>query len=358
VSAEVALVFWTVVGARFLLPLLIPRFPLPAVIACLVLDGIDQTIFQTFGYDPPGYQGYDKAMDVYYLAIAYLSTLRNWTSPPAFLVSRFLYFYRLVGVVAFELTQVRALLMIFPNTFEYFFIAYEGIRSRWNPRRFGLKFWVLAAAAIWVFVKLPQEYWIHIAQLDFTDTVQDYPWFGPLIVLGLLVLLAVFWFAVRPRLLPADWRWRIAADPLPEAMDSAAERDAWRAEHGRLLSMVTVEKVVLIGLISVIFGQVLPGLRSTTLQLFLAIGVFVVINTAISLATARASRSLESLTGTFLVRVAVNVGLVVAAEWLLGRADGSLNRVNAVFFVLLISLITSLHDRYQPVHEVRARSAP
>ena len=45
------------------------------------MDGIDQSIFQAFGYDPPGYQGYDKAMDVYYLAIAYLSTLRNWVSP-------------------------------------------------------------------------------------------------------------------------------------------------------------------------------------------------------------------------------------------------------------------------------------
>ena len=64
---------------------------------------------------PPGYQGYDKAMDVYYLAIAYTSTLRNWTSSPAFAVSRFLYFYRLVGVTAFELSGWRPLLLIFPT---------------------------------------------------------------------------------------------------------------------------------------------------------------------------------------------------------------------------------------------------
>jgi len=93
-----------VIGARFLLPLLIPIFPLPAIIACLVLDAADQTIFQAMGYDPPGYQSYDKAMDVYYLAMAYVATLRNWASVPAFRVGRFLYFYRLVGVVAFELT--------------------------------------------------------------------------------------------------------------------------------------------------------------------------------------------------------------------------------------------------------------
>src|SRR6476646_8936592 len=132
-SAEA--VFAGVVGARFLVPLLIIRFPLPAIIASLVLDGVDQTIFQTMGYDPPGYQGYDKAMDVYYLAVAYLATLRNWTSVSAFAVGRFLYFYRLVGVVAFELTDWRPMLLIFPNTFEYFFIAYEVYRLCWNPAR-------------------------------------------------------------------------------------------------------------------------------------------------------------------------------------------------------------------------------
>ena len=181
--------FGIVVTARFLLPLLIPRYPLPAIIGCLVLDAVDQSIFQTFGYDPPFYQGYDKAMDVFYLGVAYLSTLRNWTSLPAFQVSRFLFFYRLIGVVAFELSQVRALLLIFPNTFEYFFIAYEAIRSRWDrralqPARSGS----VLAAFIWIVIKLPQEYWIHVAQLDFTDTVEDYWWFGPLIVVGLLAL--------------------------------------------------------------------------------------------------------------------------------------------------------------------------
>lgn len=35
----------------------------------------------------------------------------------------------------FEITQNRALLMIFPNVFEYFFIFYEIVRLRWDPRR-------------------------------------------------------------------------------------------------------------------------------------------------------------------------------------------------------------------------------
>src|SRR4029453_5647865 len=101
--------------------------------------------------------------------------LRNWTNGSAVGVARFLYFYRLVGVTAFELTDWRPLLLIFPNTFEYFFIAYEIIRLHRDPNRRSPLFWVIPAAAIWIFVKLPQEYWIHVAQLDVTDTVAKYP---------------------------------------------------------------------------------------------------------------------------------------------------------------------------------------
>ena len=126
---------WTVVvlvvGARLLLPFTIPYYPLAGSVACMILDSIDQSIFQQFPAIPlDGYQSYDKSLDIYYLAIIYMSTMRNWTNPYAFKVSFFLYYYRLVGVVAFELTQVRALLFIFPNTFEYFFDFVEAVRLR------------------------------------------------------------------------------------------------------------------------------------------------------------------------------------------------------------------------------------
>jgi hypothetical protein len=353
VSGGVLAVFLAVIGARFVLPLFIPRWPLPALIGCLVLDAADQTIFQAFGYDPPGYQGYDKAMDVYYLAIAYLATLRNWVSLPGFRVGRFLYFYRLVGVVAFELSQVRALLLVFPNTFEYFFIAYEAIRSRWRTVRCDLRFWIITAAAIWICVKLPQEYWIHVAQLDVTDTIAEYAWFGPLIVVGVLALLAVFWFVVRPRLPEPDWGWRVAADPLPEEMDTAQEQYAWHARWGTLRSWATAEKVVLVGLISVIYGNVIPDVRSTTLQLFIGVGFVVVVNSAFTLAMARRARTIASAAWAFLARVAANVVLVVLAEWLLGNEGGDLNAGTTLFFLSLISLITTLHDRYRPILATR-----
>ena len=349
----VTMVFVAVVGARFLLPLAIPRWPLPAIIGCLVLDGIDQSIFQAFGYDPPGYQSYDKAMDVFYLAIAYLATLRNWQNLAAFRVGRFLYFYRLVGVVAFELTQIRTLLLVFPNTFEYFYIAYEAVRSRWSPLRMRLRGWVITAACIWVFVKLPQEYWIHVAQLDVTDTLQDYAWAWPLLIGLLVVLAAVLWFVVRPRLPEPDVSWRMAADPMPAEMDTAAEQWAWHAEWGAIRSWATAEKIVLVGLIAVIYGQTLPGMEASSVQLFVGVSVVVLANAFFTLALARRAVSIESATLGFVVRMVANVVFVVLADWLLGREGGDIDVSSTLFFLGLISLITTLHDRYRPVLAAR-----
>ena len=42
----------------------------------------------------------------------------------------------------------------------------------------------MSAGAIWIFVKLPQEWWIHIAKLDVTDMIAEVPWFGPAIVVA------------------------------------------------------------------------------------------------------------------------------------------------------------------------------
>lgn len=352
-SGGVLAVFLAVIGARFILPLFILKYPLPAIIACLILDGIDQTIFQSMGYDPPGYQGYDKAMDVFYLAIGYLATMRNWISLPAFRVGRFLYFYRLVGVVAFELTALRPLLLIFPNTFEYFFIAYEAIRSRWSPLRLLLTGWITTAALIWVFIKLPQEWWIHIAKLDVTEILAANAWATPTLVGALVVLAGVFWFVIRPRLPQPNWSWRFVADPLPEEMDTAHEQSAWHARFGAMWSWATFEKVFLVGLLAVIFSKSLPGVKATPFQLFVGIAVVVLANALFTLVLARRSVTIASIGTAFVVRTVANILFVIAADWLLGREGGDLGGYSTLFFLTLISLVTTLHDRYRPVLATR-----
>ena len=92
-------VFLVVLALRFIIPLFIPRFPLPAILLALVLDAADQTIFQQFtNLNLDGYQNYDKALDIFYLTIAFLAVYRNWTNTSAINVARFLWYYRLIGV--------------------------------------------------------------------------------------------------------------------------------------------------------------------------------------------------------------------------------------------------------------------
>ena len=51
------LILFIVIAARLLVPLAIPRYPIPAGIAALVIDGVDQTIFQRFTTLPYGLPG-------------------------------------------------------------------------------------------------------------------------------------------------------------------------------------------------------------------------------------------------------------------------------------------------------------
>ncbi len=350
-------VFLTVVAGRFILPLFLFKFPLPAIIACLILDGYDQSIFQAFGADPPGYQSYDKAMDIFYLSMAYLSTLRNWRSEAAFRVAWFLFFYRMVGVVLFEATGLRWVLLVFPNTFEYFFIVYEAIRTRWNPARWGYRFWVAMAAAIWIVVKWPQEYWIHIAQMDMSETLAEHPWvWGVLAGLALLLVLGA-WVFSRRTLGQPDHDFTLVAPPIPLSIDNARARNSWIAQFDAIRSVGTLEKVILISLVSTIYGQVLPDYDGSSTWLFFGIAGFVVINSVFSIATARRNWTVQGAFASFFVRLVFNLVLVTIADWLLNRSEGDIHGFDTFFFLSLISLMTTLHDRYRPVHATMMRSA-
>jgi hypothetical protein len=354
------LIFLIVLASRLLVPLLIFRFPLPAIIAALVIDAADQTIFQNnTDLDLTNYQGYDKALDVYYLAIAYISTFRNWSDPFAARVAQLLWYYRLVGVVAFELTETRALLLIFPNTFEYFFIAYEAVRLAWDPGRLSHRQVVGLAAFIWIFIKLPQEWWIHIAQLDFTDfmkedvfgvsvdtswgdAIGENLWFiGLLAVLGVVVALIVRW-ALRTAP-PPDWPASVDVD----RHVASTRLDAPPATV-RLLEWDLAEKVALVGLVAVIFSQVIPGTDLSPLNVVFTVGVIVVGNAAVSQWLARRGHSWTSTIGTFLAMVAVN-GVLVIAYLTLFRREQTVNEGASLFLLLLLTLLTTLYDRYRPL---------
>lgn len=352
-DASDVLILTAVVLGRLLLPLLIFRYPLPAILGALVLDGLDQTIFEQFTtLDLSGYQSFDKALDIYYLSLAYLAMMRNWRSTGAFTLNRILFYYRFAGVAIFELTdaQHRFLLFLFPNTFEFFFIFYELARTRWDPHVQSTRFWLLAAAGIWVLIKLPQEYWIHVAQLDTTDLIADHPIVGVAMAAVLLALAAALWFGVRPGLRSPDHDFRLAADPVPEQMRRAPQRQAAILARGRLLNITLLEKFVLVGLICVIFASMLPHVQASPAQVALSVGVLVVLNATLGLWQAGRGRGYDNLVAGFASLAVVNAGLVVLVG-LLRPGGARLGIGTTLFFILLLTLIVTLYDWYHPVHQ-------
>lgn len=352
-------VFILVVALRLLIPLGIPKAPLPFILAALVLDGVDQTIFQAVDATSvlDNYQSYDKALDVYYLTIAYVSTLRNWLDPFHQGVGRVLFYYRLAGTLAFELTGARAILLIFPNTFEYFFIFYESVRLFWNPARMSHRLVVAAAAAIWIGVKLPQEYWIHIAELDVTEQEGAHPWLLPAFFTACaLVVLVLARF--RDRLPAWDRTPTIDVDAHIHRPDGAAVTP--RRDLAAILSMAVLEKVLLLTMIAVIFSQVLSGIRATRVQLVLGIAVIVALNSAISLWRIQSGSRYGSTFVQFLAMATVN-GAIVGAGSLLRRSlgyDAYLPIQDALFFLLLLALVITMYDRYRVIGGLSAHRRP
>src|SRR5262249_47508104 len=147
------------------------------------------------------------------------------------------------------------------------------LRTRWEPERWSGRFWLYVAGGLWVFVKLPQEYWIHVAKLDFTDAVVDHPWFGALCLLGLGVLAWVVWFEVRPRMPEPLAGWRFTAPPIPATPRRRAAGVPWRE---------LAEKSILLTLLAVILEEILPSVHLSALDIALGAVALVAANLAIA----------------------------------------------------------------------------
>jgi hypothetical protein len=102
--------------------------------------------------------------------------------------------------------------------------------------------------------------------------------------------------------------------------------------------------------VSGIFAQILPDVQSTFLQLAIAVAFIIIVNTALSHWLARRGTEWGSIVREFIVMSVVNFGLVLVYAFLLPRFDGSINLGNTLFFVLLLTLLVTLYDRYRPIH--------
>ncbi|UAL28661.1 hypothetical protein K8W59_12390 [Nocardioides rotundus] len=327
-----------VVGVRLIAPLLILRYPLPAILTCLVADAVDQTVFAAVLTGDLGwYQSYDKALDVYYLSFAFISTLTNWRDEGAFQIARLLFFWRLVGVALFEILHWRPLLLLFPNAFEYFFIAYEAIRTRWNPERLALVTLVGLAVGITLFVKLPQETWIHVLQLDFTDAIEGNPGFLA-VVIAFLVVVAIG--AVRLLRSAPDPDWGFTAD----VSHHLEPRPRLGLVNERLIDSILWEKLFFLSLSGMVIAHMVPELSVNNVRLAATVGLLVFLNAAVTEWWHNRRGTGWSTTGReFLVVLAVNLLLLaLLPEWLL---SAGLPEEDSGLLVVMISLMATMYDR-------------
>ena len=363
-----------VVGARLVVPLLIGRFPLPAILASLVVDGIDKSVLQAFTHvDLTDYQSYDKALDVYYLAITYLAVLRNWRDRFSVLVVAGLWYYRLVGVLLFELTGARWLLLVFPNTFEYVVIAIEAVRTRWDARRMSRSAVLWLTAVVWVVVKLPQEWWIHVAQLDFTDELKarvlgvdpdegwaagfaHRPWVAVLLVAAVVVVaLAIRW--AWPRLPAADWPFTVDADRVARRTDASAGGVVAAPPSVVLGWRAVVEKVVLAGLLTTILVSSYPRVDARWWAVGVVVAGTVLVHAAVLAWRLRTGRpGPRGIVGQLAVNTAISlVAMAVLAALVSGHRVTGVALADAVLFAYVVALVTTLYDRWAPVQAAVAR---
>lgn len=150
---------------RLIVPLLILRKPLVGGIAAMLLDGLDVVLIELIpgGSFGDHYHTLDKILDTYYLTLELFVALR-WKSPYARRPAVFLFAYRAIGVVLFELTERRIMLFIFPNLFENWWL-YVLIVERFWPRLYphSVKT-VVVPLALLLIPKMVQEYILHFAE--------------------------------------------------------------------------------------------------------------------------------------------------------------------------------------------------
>ena len=180
------------------------------MITALAADIVDGLLLEGVpGFDTEHKHPYDKPLDTYYLAIAYLVVLRTWTDARSIRIARLFWCWRLAGVAAYLVTDDRTALFLCPAAFEFFFLGIETLWGR-KTTRHRAPAGVAAVAGAALALKLPQEYWLHVKE-------------GPSTVFVTQHLLG--------------------ADPTTTRLQLAAEHAPWVAAAVILLAVITGQKV-------------------------------------------------------------------------------------------------------------------
>jgi hypothetical protein len=211
--------------------------------------------------------------------------------------------------------------------------------------------------------------WIHILQLDMTDFIKenifgvpadtppaeilaDNIWVIPALIIAAVLIVILVWWLLK-KLPPKDWDLSFDADSHQDEETGYVETGTIKGASDRFFNSVLTEKVILVSLVTTIFAQILPGVQAGLLQIATAVAFVIILNTVISHWLARRGTEWHHARTQFIVMGLVNLGLVLLYSFLLSILGGSLNVGNTLFFVLLLTLIVVMFDRYYPIYLAR-----
>ena len=107
------------------------------------------------------YQAFDKWLDLVYM-FTFLWVANKWVGPER-TIALWLFGFRMIGFVAFEVTGNRPVLLVFPNVFEFWFV-FGAIRLHYWPNYEMTRQRILKWLAVCLALKMGQEWVLHGGQ--------------------------------------------------------------------------------------------------------------------------------------------------------------------------------------------------
>ena len=145
------------VAYRVLCSLPALRWPLAGGLFVLVTDFSDLFLMNAIG-GIEDYQRLDKLCDLAYMLV-FLKVALGWAGLERS-VAVALFAYRMVGDVVFELTAARWTLLVFPNVFEFWFLAVAALHHYRPGAQLSRRDAAIALVAL-LLGKEAQEYFLH-----------------------------------------------------------------------------------------------------------------------------------------------------------------------------------------------------
>jgi hypothetical protein len=134
------------------------RWPFAGGLVALVTDFSDLFLMNAIG-GIEDYQRLDKLCDLAYMLV-FLKVALGWTGLERG-VAVALFGYRMIGEIVFELSGARWTLLVFPNVFEFWFIAVAALRHYRADAALSRRDAAVAFLAL-LLGKEAQEYFLHV----------------------------------------------------------------------------------------------------------------------------------------------------------------------------------------------------